>query len=59
MYSVYFVKKNEYKDMDETQLVQEFNDIDLDILKLFDVVEIMLNTYTRGNVIISKVEESE
>lgn len=59
MYSVYFVKKNEYKDMDETQLVQEFNDIDLDILKLFDVVEIMLNTYIHGNVIISKVEESE
>ena len=59
MYSVYFVKKNEYKDMDETQLVQEFNDIDLDISKLFDVVEIMLNTYTHGNVIVSKVEESE
>lgn len=59
MYSVYFVKKNEYKDMDETQLVQEFNDIDLDILKHFDVVEIMLNTYIHGNVIISKVEDSK
>lgn len=59
MYSVYFVKKNEYKDMGETQLVQEFNDIDLDILKHFDVVEIMLNTYTHGNVIISKVEDSK
>ena len=45
--------------MDETQLVQEFNDIDSDILKHLDVVEIMLNTYTHGNVIISKVEESE
>lgn len=57
MYSVWYIRKNEYKSMDDEQLKQEFPFLDFDILSRFDVSEITLNSFTLGNVIISKVEE--